>query len=691
MDDTSTAARAVEDDPAVEEGPAVVELPFLYPDDPDANRFTTDLVVLRCSHEHDHPSGVRKLRSHGDDGSIEGPLHVVSSSTSWPNGVEPDEVLVLTSEPFPQSRTSRLDTPSESDTDWVYEPVPDGVVHAGRQMHAYKLTCASPVIPDSVTFLHRQFWDLLSQGIGVRLLNVTPNLHVQSYYPHQFVLEITAPALRSVKQSNKVEVEINKFGEERDRLRTDYDRGADSPAEARRRQRDASSVSGRAADAANAYDAGLAAGWVEEKVTIESANWSPLQGSLRESVDRYSSKTGAGGAPPSRRGTVFSTGSQGIADSVSFEADGEKVEFAGAKVLHGFLEIGYAIEHWSEVLKDVPKAGWYWDLTASFFKGKVAVGWGWREHHTHEAYFWAGFEIDVTLIEVSVEIGIGVSGFGAEALVFAEIAGSLGIKVAAERTGPDELGEFRAGVEGEIRGRLGARMKVPFLFKAEANGETKLQLDRAALVFNDRTGFSFGGDIKWTGLKGTLKASVAVSRRRRGVQPVRDSRPYEETEGEQVSHESSAQWVDPVTLGSFQWPGTQVDDEALAVDEIQRVVEDYLSGSKRAFFDRVLVEDQQRFGDDQMSRGQVAGHIAGRIDAQPGIRKDLPSISRIADAVHHALARLASSRLQRADDEWHDRRLSLTKTRFYEFVTDGELDVVITGSALPFVPADAPD
>lgn len=633
------------------------EFALLYPDDAGANRFTTDFVVCRCSHGTTEQDSVDHLRTVGDNEPMTAVFEVVCSASQ--TEVEPESVTILSSRRLsPNLRPVR--------GRFTIATSPNRVTYRGQPMLAYTVTCPPPALDGS--FFERSFWEGLTEPASVHVLGLRSDLEIRSYYPHQYLLEVTAPGLRSVKQSTKVEIEMEAFGAERDRLRDQYSNASPAVQQSRRQ-----SAPRRALQATQH---GYTEGWVDIHMKSEHQVWSPLVGTLRERTTRRVDADDISVDMAPDAGTEDTTRAQGLANSVSYEVDGAKVEIAAAKVLHGFLEIAYAVEHWSEVLKDIPKFGWYWDLEASFFTGKVGVGWGWREHTTYQAYLWAGLDIDVTLVELQCEIGIGVQALGAKALVFARIKGSIGIKVSGERSGPGDAAELRIGLEAGIEGVLGARMAVPFLFEVEGTAKTELKLDRAALVFSNRDGFSIAGDIKWTGLKGTLKASASAQSKTKEVRPASGVRPHGEIQGNRGSYERSAQWVDPVVLGSFRWPPL-IGDGDLTVDEIGRRIETALYGSQWNPLDNVVVEDQRPGFDLQMDQKRVADFIAGGIDARTDIRKDLAAVDRIGQAVYRALRQLAAQPDQRADDELLDIRTSLTWTRFNEFVTHGELGVLL--------------
>ena len=652
------------------------DLCLLFPDDPAANQFTTDIVVYRCSHKKDHPSGEKRFRAVGDDDPLTDLFEVVSSTEGW-TGTTPDEVLLLC--------TRRLTLSlSGAHQGYAIEVLPETIEHDGREMYAHKVTCPSPTADEP--FLNRAFWQGIARPATARIEGLGRPLELRSYYPHQHLLEIKAPGLLKSKQSNKAEAERAAFGDERERLFearvARIPTPPPTPGGLRTAGRDyqrAISARETAGRSLTAFQTGVQEGWADVTSTTTLQAWNPIRGTLRESVREALDDDAISVDMDPDAGPTMTTRKQSLVDSVTYELNGQKVTLSSiTQLLHGFLAIGYAIRHMSEVLKAVPKVGWYWDLDATFFEGKVAVGWGWREHASHEAYFWAGFDINVTLIEVQLEIGIGVSWASAEALVFSQIKGSIVVKVSGERTAPTDVGELRLGLDAGIAGALGARMKVPFLFEVEGNGSTELKLDRAALVFSDGEGFLMEGDVVWTGLKGTLKASTAAQSKGRDVTPVAGATAVQDASLGQASGEWSAQWVDPVTLGSFRWPSIDTDDEgALTLDAIADRVGTALYGSRLTPFDNVVVEEQRRWFDDRTPMDQVAGYIATRIDSRTDIRKDQASIDRIARSVYQDLRGIANQPDQRADDEWHDLRLSLTWTRLYDYVNNGELDARI--------------
>lgn len=87
----------------------------------------------------------------------------------------------------------------------------------------------------------------------------------------------------------------------------------------------------------------------------------------------------------------------------------------------------------SQMAESTPKVGWYFDMSASFLTGSMAVQWGFAEAENDfsvERYTAVG--MDMNLVAFSVELGFGIKSRWAEAVLFLKLSANGAMKSASK-------------------------------------------------------------------------------------------------------------------------------------------------------------------------------------------------------------------------------------------------------------------
>lgn len=181
--------------------------------------------------------------------------------------------------------------------------------------------------------------------------------------------------------------------------------------------------------------------------------------------------------------------------------------------LDGYLSIFDTIKSIFRFIKnklhDLPKWGWYFDIDIQLFTGSLRVAWQWKEHTDHRAFQWFGVFMKMTLIQVNLEIGVGLSISKFEAQAYIKFSGKLDIETNLERVSPDYSGPLAHQIKFSIEGGLGVRVKVGTYVEVKLEGTTALEF-MLAFTLGGETPFALRILPRWTGLKATLSANAEV-------------------------------------------------------------------------------------------------------------------------------------------------------------------------------------
>ncbi len=207
-----------------------------------------------------------------------------------------------------------------------------------------------------------------------------------------------------------------------------------------------------------------------------------------------------------------------IGASLKLKRNGKELEEAAelGKMVKTIFEIEKEVKSIKDFIQNfAPSVGFKFALDIEVFKGELKLDWGYKEWKDHTVYRWWKFSIEMTLIEIALELKFGIEfkiwRFGIELCVYGKL--TLDCKVSGEKEStPDDSSPWEVGVSSEPKGELGIRaalgpdaisiggkVEAGFAFHAKCKVTTEepfrvdWAMDRKATVAKVE------GKIKWIG------------------------------------------------------------------------------------------------------------------------------------------------------------------------------------------------
>jgi hypothetical protein len=181
-------------------------------------------------------------------------------------------------------------------------------------------------------------------------------------------------------------------------------------------------------------------------------------------------------------------------------------------IVNDALIIYLKIEDFKNLLKDLPKVGWYYDWELKFMQGNLKLNYGWKEYTDHRSYFELVGSGSITLIEWKGEVGFGISGFSFKIQAFMELSTSVPITLKAENTKPiSDLGGIKIILEVKPQGefKVGARFEAAYFIKIELTLKTGIEASGKGVI-SFENGLSTDIKIEFTGVTANLEGSVGT-------------------------------------------------------------------------------------------------------------------------------------------------------------------------------------
>lgn len=625
----------------------------VFPDDPEANAFSAVPTSLRC--EHDVDGGRREIGGLAEEKPEE--FHVV------PDGVDgTDTVEIFTSEYFEDVEVQSSDGEAPDLKMPPEVPVGDG---EGRFRYEFDVKRPNPDLSAaemSLAMLFKpSYWKEKVQDTRTYTVKgLDRELRIITHYPDQWEVGFKFPAARAkdVTQGNRTEATASLFGETvEDGKRLD------------------SSVQEKFKTGTTKSD--------EPTATAEFKEWGEKSdrdpGSLpAETLDGTTEffQELAGGGPPGKVEVVVKCNDR--------ELSAEPVEF-----VRSLLELGHRILKIVDAMKEVPKVGWYAELTIELAQGTIAITWGWAEWEDERTFMQAGIGLELQLFNIKAEVGFGVEVIGGMVQAFAYIQGTLTLKAGPlQRSAPDLNAKVSAGIDSTLKGAIGARGKVPLVAQIEAEGSTALKLKDSEVGFDtaakdEGSGFYLKGTLHWTGFEVRVTGSVGSNGKAGDVTQV-DEGGMSSTGSVQgqttlVEGKDLATWYFP--------PSREYVSNQLSPDEIQTILREVFYGGdpnpgglgrvtsvvrrKVWPFDNVEVRDSAELG-DVLPPGRVADYVADSILKRADVRRDRKAVNGMAEEIRKALRKHAKH--HSIGDTFTNR---ISQTEFMEFLHHGELDDIL--------------
>lgn len=327
----------------------------------------------------------------------------------------------------------------------------------------------------------------------------------------------------------------------------------------------------------------------------------------------------------------------------------------------------------SFVQDNVPKIGFYFAWECQVFQGTFVVEWGWKEYKDQRAYYYIGVNLDVKIIEVKLEIGVGVSGFAFKIQIYGALNGSVTLSAKLCRYSPEGEAELSIPFGAEIIGSLGARAEAGCFVKMEGTVETGIKLEDGAFKFKENEGVSIGCTLKWSGLVGKLKISAGTAKKS-GIEENRspaevakegreEIRPYETDEKASSTYEHEL--IGSSDLGKWQWPDPKAEYNPPVIprEDLHKMLVKKLTEGENI---RVKIGEGWVLN-RYMDMDKVAKEIEDKIHERNEIRKDPKTAEALVFDIRNRLEEI----IHEIDSGSHLANMS--KERFELFLNGGEL------------------
>jgi len=490
---------------------------------------------------------------------------------------------------------------------------------AGDQ--AYELPCEFPDDLKEDSFTKLAFWDALGKSQSYALKGLEKDIEIKVYPPHQYKFELSFPPLRKVSGGSKITTHKKGVEEEYKKVQ-------------------------------------------EVKTTVEKQSWEPWNGNVQH-TQKVTETTTRTESPLDNSAQIEykldgeKKKSVGAPGPIKYSVDGVAVQLDVLKIIGAILELGSKIlEMYRKVRDSVPKVGWYFEADFQLMQGAVVLAWGWKEHRDHRAYLWMGASLNINILAVSVEIGVGVEGFSFALQLFGKIDGTLSVSMKSQRSSPDMDKSFGVPLEAQIKGTLGLRFKVSYAAKAEGTVETALKIS-GQMKIDTEEGPSMKTNMTWTGIAAVVTASVGPA-------------------GVFGQKKKSVTLIEKTNIGAWKWPdGEPYEPVRIPQSEIESIMKDTFTKGLNVRVRKPVtkhvpvvdwVVDTEHEGTEVMHIEDVVNRIATQFDKKR-ILRDRKTIEALAHDIRQALDQRAN-----VTDEWGPNSLSLDS--FEEFC-DGELLLIL--------------
>ncbi|HMA64943.1 MAG TPA: hypothetical protein VKO63_07095, partial [Chitinispirillaceae bacterium] len=239
---------------------------------------------------------------------------------------------------------------------------------------------------------------------------------------------------------------------------------------------------------------------------------------------------------------------------VIYKVNSVERTISGLSALGSLVRMITAFQKIIQAIKDnIPEAGIYVDMQFKLFEGLFKYEWGWKEYKDHRAFMRMAAIVDITLIGISFELGVGVSGFSIKLQVFALLKSNLTISFNGERVSPENTAEISFPIKTTADASVGARFEALYIVKIEGTVTTGIEI-KGFFKISTREGPSLNASITWTGIKANITVSANVAK------SAGTKEPEKKFDGKTSTIESTKRervLVDAVPLGVFQWPSQE--------------------------------------------------------------------------------------------------------------------------------------
>lgn len=331
--------------------------------------------------------------------------------------------------------------------------------------------------------------------------------------------------------------------------------------------------------------------------------------------------------------------------TILFLRNGAQVDVKFMDYVGAFIDLSNKLSQIISFVEDnVPQVGFYFQWECQVLQGTFVIEWGWKEYEDYRAYYYTGVNLDIKLIEVKLEIGVGISGFTFKLQLYGALNGSISLSVRQSIVSPDGDPEFDFPFGGEIIGSLGARAEVGCWVKMEGTIETGIQVEDGAFKFSHKEGLSAACTLKWSGLVGRLKVSGGTANKE-GTDELKSdaeviaeqSQEISPNETDEKGHtEYEHELIKSQELGRWEWSkngAKEYNPPVIPREDLHKMLKKRLAEGKKI---RVKI-GKGWFTDNYMEMDAVAEEIEKKIHARNDIRKDPKSAEALAFKIRASL------------------------------------------------------
>ena len=328
--------------------------------------------------------------------------------------------------------------------------------------------------------------------------------------------------------------------------------------------------------------------------------------------------------------------------------NGTKVDIKFMETVGAVVKLGQQVSDIiSYIQKNVPKVGWYFEWENQFLQGTFIVEWGWKEYKDHRAYYYVGINLDIKLIEMKMEMGVGVSGFAFKLQIFGSLSGAITLSIKTCRYSPDGEIEFGFPFGAEIIGSLGARAQVGCFVKMEGTLETGLKLEDGAFKFRQHEGWSMGCSLKWSGIVGKLTVSGGTAKKEGADENAEPKEDFHNEPKEMEENKSQAlenELIGSVDLGKWHWPDSKAEYNPPVIprEDLHKLLKKKLTEGEAV---RVKI-DEGFFGNKYLNVEDMAKDLEEKIHGRNDIRKDPKSAEGLVLEIRKSLDSIMYGKLR---------------------------------------------
>jgi hypothetical protein len=200
---------------------------------------------------------------------------------------------------------------------------------------------------------------------------------------------------------------------------------------------------------------------------------------------------------------------------IGLEVNGNSVEVKALEAIGSLLALSKKIMSIKDfITENLPEAGLYAEFDVQLMQGTAAWAWGWKEYKDHRAYNAWALNVDLALLSLEIEIGIGCKNVAFALQAFVKIDSSLGTTIKLERDTPDKRPSFSfPNLNVKIDAEIGARFTIKYIVKLEAKLKTGIELNGISIGVSGEDGFTFEmASGKFSGIKIVVSGSPSVGK-----------------------------------------------------------------------------------------------------------------------------------------------------------------------------------